>query len=395
MSLFTRAQELRPQLVAWRRYLHQFPELSFREYETQRYLMQQLTAIGLAPYAVGDTGILVDIGDGPHSVAIRADIDALPLQEESDAPFRSQHPGVMHACGHDGHTAILLGVAQLLATHTPLPGRIRLLFQPAEEQLPGGAQKLIAEGALEGIERVVGLHLSSDLDTGLIGVTPGPVTASADAFTVILEGKGGHGSQPESAVDPVVAAADLVMSVQTIVSRNIRPNNAAVVTIGTIHGGSNFNIIAPRVELTGTVRTFHAQDRARIEARLKGLVDHIGQAYESNGTLHYQRGYPSVVNTLPEIEAVERIISRVWGASAMRHPAPLLAGEDFAYYLERIPGAFLMLGCRNPAVGAIYPHHHPRFTLDEDALPIGVALLAETALSFLTLEPASQEEACS
>ncbi len=386
MSLLTSAERLSTQLTAWRRHLHQFPELSFQEHQTQAYLLKELEAMGLQPRPIAGTGIVVDLGEGIRGVAIRADIDALPLTEESDTPFRSKSPGVMHACGHDGHTAILLGVARLLSEQTALPGRIRLMFQPAEEKFPGGAKPLIAEGVLDGIDRVLGLHLASDMDTGQIGIRAGAVTANADAFTIQIEGRGGHGSQPETAVDPIVAAADLVTSLQTIVSRNVSPRHAAVVTVGTIHGGSNFNIIAPRVEITGTVRTFRAEDRERVRERLEVLVNRIAEAHECQGTLQYVSGYPSVMNTAKETEVAERVIQRILGAGAIQHPAPLMAGEDFAYYLERLPGSFLTLGCRNPAVGAIYPHHHPQFTLDEAALPIGVAVLAETALAYLTLE---------
>lgn len=386
MSLLTSAKRLSSELTAWRRHLHQFPELSFQEHETQAYLIAQLETMGLKPRPIAGTGVVVDLGQGTRGVAIRADIDALPLTEESDRPYRSQSSGVMHACGHDGHTAILLGVAQLLSQESALPGRIRLMFQPAEEKLPGGAQPLIAGGVLDGMDRVLGLHLASDMDTGQVGVRAGAVTANADAFTIQIEGRGGHGSQPENAVDPIVAAADLVTSIQTIISRNVSPRHAAVVTVGTIHGGSNFNIIAPRVDMTGTVRTFRAEDRERVQQRLEVLVHYIAEAHQCRGTIQYVSGYPSVVNTARETEAAQRVVQRILGAGAVQHPAPLMAGEDFAYYLEGLPGSFLTLGCRNPAVGAIYPHHHPQFTLDEAALPIGVAVLAETALAYLMLE---------
>lgn len=386
MSLVAEAQQLKPQLVQWRRHLHQFPELSFHEVETQQYLLDALSAMGLSPKPIGKTGVAVDIGQGQGGVAIRADIDALPLQEESEHPFRSQRPGVMHACGHDGHTAILLGVAKLLSAQAEtLPGRIRLMFQPAEELMPGGAKLLIADGVLEDMDRVLGLHLASDLPTGVVGTIVGPATANADRFTIEIEGRGGHGSQPERTIDPIVAAAELVLSLQSIVSRNISPRHSAVVTVGTLESGSNFNIIAPRARLTGTVRTFDAQDRHLIEERMAALVTHVSEAHGAEGRLDYIQGYPSVINSRAETELAEHVITRILGANGLAHPEPLMAGEDFSYYLEELPGTFLNLGCGNPSVGATYPHHHPKFTLDEDALPIGVSILASLALEFLML----------
>lgn len=378
------AHRLKPQLVKWRRHLHQFPELSFHELDTQQYLLDELSAMGLVPRVIGKTGVVVDMGQGEGGVAIRADIDALPLHEESGHPFRSQRPGVMHACGHDGHTAILLGVAKLLSAQADsLPGRIRLMFQPAEELMPGGAKLLLAEGILEGIDRVLGLHLASDLPTGQVGTLVGAATATADHFTIEIEGRGGHGSQPERAIDPIVVAAELVLSLQSIVSRNVSPRHAAVITVGTLQSGTNFNIIAPRAKLTGTVRTFDGQDRRLIEDRMTTLVSHVSAAHGASGRLEYTHGYPSVVNSPDETRLAEEVIMRILGVNALVHPDPLMAGEDFSYYLEQVPGTFLNLGCGNPAVGAVYPHHHPQFTLDEDALPIGVSILTSLGLEFL------------
>ncbi len=386
VSFLEQAQELLPQLVQWRRHIHQYPELSFEEHDTQRYILEELATMGLTPKAMGGTGVVVDIGQGPRTVAIRADIDALPLTEESDVPFASRTPGVMHACGHDGHTAILLGVAKVLvAQNSSLPGRIRLMFQPAEEQIPGGAQLLIAEGVLDEVDRVLGLHLSSDLNTGLAGAVIGAQTANADRFTITIEGRGGHGSQPELSVDPVVIAAEMVLALQTIVSRNISPRHPAVLTIGTIQSGSNFNIIAPRATLTGTVRTFSQADRHLIQQRMQALTENLASAHEASSHLDYQEGYPSVDNTLLETELTYEVIRTVLGPGGLHPITPLMAGEDFSYYQTICPGTFFMLGCGNVAVGARFPHHHPQFTLDENALPLGTAILVETALEFLLI----------
>lgn len=386
MSWMDLAVQMSPQLVAWRRHLHQYPELSFQEYRTQEYVMDALSSLGIKPQPLGQTGVVADIGEGPRGVAVRADIDALPLQEESSHEFRSQNAGVMHACGHDGHTAMLLGVAALLSNQGPhLPGRVRVMFQPAEEKIPGGARMLIEEGVLDNIDRVLGLHLSSDLPTGQVGTRVGTATANADQFTITIEGKGGHGAKPEQAVDPVVVAAELVLGLQSIVSRNITSRHAAVLTIGTLHSGSNFNIIASRATLTGTVRTFWMEDRQLIKSRMQTVVEHVCSAHGAVGTLNYLEGYPSVVNSPQETEMAGNVISRMLGQGALVHPEALMAGEDFAYYLQECPGTFLSLGCRNPGVGAQYPHHHPQFTLDEAALPTGTAILSAVALEFLTM----------
>lgn len=388
MSTIEKSQQLLPNLIASRRYLHRNPELSFEERETQAFILRVLTEMGLSPRALGDTGVVVDFGEGSGGVAIRADIDALPLTEESNAPFKSQVPGVMHACGHDGHTAILLGVAQLLADQGGnFPGRIRLLFQPAEECIPGGARKLIDEGVLEGIDHVVGLHLSSDIPTGCAGAVIGAQTANADSFRITIEGRGGHGSQPESTVDAVVIAAELVLSLQTIVSRNINPRHSAVVTVGTISSGSNFNIVAPRAILTGTVRTFSEEDRVTVKRRLVDLAKFTSLAHRATAHVEYQDGYPSVVNAPVETEITHSVIRRVLGDDALLDLEPTMVGEDFSYYQQQCPGTFLMLGCGNSEVGAAFPHHHPMFTLDEEALPLGVAILTEAALEFLLINP--------
>lgn len=388
MSITEKSRTLLPDLIRWRRYLHQHPELGFNEYETQQYIMTELSNMGLEPNSMGGTGVVVDMGSGASGVAIRADIDALPLIEESQVDFQSERSGVMHACGHDGHTAMLLGVARLLADQwAKVPGRIRLLFQPAEERIPGGAQQLIAEGALDTIDHVVGLHLSSDIPTGFAGAVVGVQTANADSFSITIEGRGGHGSQPQSAIDPIVVAAHLILSLQTIVSRNVEPRHAAVVTVGTVASGSNFNIIAPRAVITGTVRTFNVEDRRLIKQRIRDLSYFTAQAYHAEARVEYQDGYPSIVNAVTETTIAHAVIRRVLGDPGLLPIEPSMVGEDFSYYQQRCPGTFVMLGCGNPAVGADYPHHHPRFTLDEDALPLGTAILAESALEFLLINP--------
>lgn len=378
------------ELRSWRRHLHQHPELSFEEHETTAYIEGYLRSLGLEPVRKTETGLWADI-QGAHpgpTVAIRADIDALPIEEQTDLPFRSQKPGVMHACGHDGHTSILMGVArEFLARRQDLKGRIRLLFQPAEETPPGGAQLLIQAGALEGVDAVIGLHLIPAFPTGKASIVAGPMMAASDRFVLEVVGKGGHGASPHETVDALAIAAQMVTAAQQVVSRQVDPLEPAVVTFGTFHAGSNFNIIAQEARLTGTVRTFSEGTRQLIEGSLERIFQGMAQAYGAKVRLDYRRGYPALVNhpyvTDVFIEAVKEIL----GPEGYIPGRPVMGGEDFAYYLQQKPGAFLFLGCGNPAEGAIYPNHHPSFTIDEKALPLGVDVLVRTAEKLLAHPP--------
>ncbi|MHB1953642.1 MAG: M20 metallopeptidase family protein [Sulfobacillus sp.] len=360
------------EVVAHRRALHQIPELGFEESETQAYLHQALQSMGLDPVA-HKTGLWADIeGNGPgKTVMLRADIDGLPLKEDTGLSFSSRHEGIMHACGHDGHMAILLGTtARLLANRDDFTGRVRVAFQPAEEKPPGGAVDLIAAGVLEGVDEVLGLHLWSEFPVGEVQLLAGPAMANADEFIIRVKGRGGHGSAPETTKDAVLIAAQIVVNLQTIVSRRIGAFDPAVVSCGTISGGANFNIIAEQAEITGTVRTFSQEVQKRIRQEIHHIAQTTAQLYDAEVDFSYVMGYPAVVN---HAQTVARWSKALGGVVELREGQPSMGGEDFAYYLHHRPGALLFLGCAPQ--GEIFPHHSPHFLINEEALPLGVEAL--------------------
>jgi len=378
------------QLVKWRRELHRIPELANQERETAQYVERQLLEWGLQPRRLTATGLIADIvgreGPGPL-IVLRADMDGLPLEEASGEPFSSTHPGVMHACGHDGHMAILLGTAERLLRRD-FAGTVRLLFQPSEERPPGGALDLIEAGALEGARAVLGLHLQAGWPVGWVGLKPGPLMANSDRFIIQVHGRGGHGSEPQNTKDAVLIAAELVMSLQTIVSRRTAPLDTVVVTCGTIRAGQTFNIIAEEAEITGTVRTFDGAVQAQVESEIRRRALHISAIYGAEADVEYMRGYPAVVNDPEVVEAWARQLD---GVATVEAPDPLPQGEDFAYYLHHVPGAFAWVGAA-PA-GDVSPHHSPHFRIHEDALPLGVTVMERGARYFLAHPPAQRDAA--
>lgn len=362
-------------VVKYRRDLHRIPELAFHEFQTRDYLLEHLNTLGLTPRLIKETGIAVDIdgqGEGKH-IAIRADIDGLPLAEETDLPFSSEHQNIMHACGHDGHMAIVLALADRLAAERKFRGTVRLLFQPAEERPPGGALDLIEGGVLEGIDEVYGLHLWANDPVGVVGLKGGPMMANADQFTITIKGVGGHGSQPEATKDAVLIAAQTVVNLQTIVSRRVRAFEPAVVTCGTIRSGHTFNIIAETAEVTGTVRTFSPETQSLIEEEIRRIAERTALLYDAKAVVAYEKGYPVVMNHDREAKAWAE---KLRGLVEVTSPEPSMGGEDFAYYLQHRPGAFLFLGCGQE--GGSPPHHSPHFMVDERALPLGVEVLYRT-----------------
>ncbi|MHA7965183.1 amidohydrolase [Paenibacillus sp. CAU 1782] len=360
------------QIIAWRRYLHQHPELSFQETETARYIAEQLQSIGLnVKMNVGGNGILSVI-EGAHSgptIAFRADFDALPIQEENDVPYRSLRDGVMHACGHDGHTAALLGVAKVLQRYREhLRGRIVLIFQHAEEKPPGGAKDMIDAGALDGVDAVYGAHLASYLPLGQAAATPGTAMAAVDAFTITVKGKGGHGAKPHETVDALVIGSQIVGALQHIVSRHIDPLHSAVVTVGVFRAGSAFNVIADKAVIEGTVRTFNETIRGQVEKDIRDIVHGVTLAGHAGYDIDYLNGYPALVNDPEESAKVATVISDKLGNQGLVELPPSMGAEDFAYYLQHRPGAFFNVGSRGNSDDTGYPHHHPRFDFDEQAL---------------------------
>ncbi|WP_053961125.1 M20 metallopeptidase family protein [Sulfobacillus thermosulfidooxidans] len=367
-------------VITYRRDLHQIPELGFQETETSQYLLNTLQHLGLDPVQIADTGVMADIeGNRPgKTIAIRADIDGLPLEEDTNLPFRSQHPGVMHACGHDGHMAIVLALASRLQAARNFPGRVRVFFQPAEERPPGGAPKMIEAGCLDGVDEVLGLHLWASDPVGTVAIRSGPFMANADQFTIRVKGKGGHGSEPADTKDAVLIASMIVMNLQTIVSRRLNAFDTAVVSCGTIRAGATFNIIAETAEITGTVRTLSKIVQDKVIQEIEHIAKTTAALYGAEATVSYQYGYPAVINHQASVERLERSVS---GLVDLLHPDPAMGGEDFAYYLQKKPGTFFFLGCRPE--GESFPHHSPHFQINEKALPLGVDVLYRGAISFL------------
>jgi amidohydrolase len=380
------AAGLRPRLVDWRRHLHRHPELSGREKRTAAFVSTVLSELGLQPReGVGGHGVTAEIGDARRGgvVALRADMDALPIHEETGAAYASTVPGVMHACGHDAHVAMLLGAAALLKSRErELRRPVRLIFQPHEEVFPGGAPGLIAAGVLDGVERIFGIHICSSIPTGLLGTRPGPFMAAVNPMHITIRGRGGHAAMPHEAIDPVLAAAQVIVALQTVVSRSLPIAEPSVVSVTQVAGGTADNIIPEAVELAGTIRTFTRATRELAQRRVREIVESTARAFGATAEVRLDPGYPSLVNDARMTEHVWAV-ARAAGIPDQQHALldPQGGGEDFAYYLEKTPGVFVFLGAGNAAQQCCFPHHHPRFDIDEDALPTGAALHAQFALA--------------
>lgn len=379
-------------LVEWRRDFHMHPELGFEEHRTAARvaeILAPLEAEGLeVRRGVAGTGLLATLTGGLPGpcILVRADMDALPILEADDGrPYRSRTEGVMHACGHDGHTAILLGLAhRLWEGRASLRGTVKLAFQPAEEG-PGGAAPMIADGVLDApkVDAAIGLHLWSHLPAGTIGVRSGPIMAATDQMDIRVEGRGGHGAKPQETVDAIVLAAQVVSGLQTLVSRNVDPLQPAVVTLGTIHGGFRHNVIAPEVTLTGTVRTYAPELQDLLEQRIRQVVEGTCSAHGGCGHVTYTRTYPATVNHSGMTRLVAEAGRTVLGAAGVVTAEPSMGGEDMAYFLEAVPGSFFFLGAAPAGRHPGPPHHSPDFDIDESALPLGVSVLESAVRMFL------------
>ena len=367
--------------VAIRREIHRHPELGFEEHNTQAIVERELDALGIEHRRCAGTGVVGVIrGALPGRVAgMRADMDALPITEDSGEPFASEIKGKMHACGHDSHTAMLLGAArELQQSRATLHGSVVLLFQPAEEG-PGGALPMIDEGALENprVDAVTMLHVDPRLPTGTIGVTPGPVNAAADQFHLTIRGKGGHGAYPHKAVDVIPCAAATILALQNVVARETDPLASMVVTVGTIESGYRNNVIADKAFMTGTVRTHDPAIRETAEGKLRRIVEGVAEAYGARAQLDMIYGYPPVVN---DGELAESFAEHMRAAGVpVERPAPTMGGEDFAYFAQRVPGVMVRLGIYNEELGSIHSGHSPQFRLDEGAIPTGIKTLVAFA----------------
>lgn len=386
-SLLAEARAFENELVEIRRDLHMHPELGFQEVRTSGVVERELQRLGIETRRVAQTGVLGVLrgAGGGRTVGLRADMDALPITEQSDVPYASQNQGVMHACGHDAHTTCLLGAARLLSRRRgDLAGTVKFFFQPAEEG-PGGAAPMIAEGVMDDpkVDGVFGLHVAGDLPVGQIGVRSGPSSAAADEIVLDIIGESGHAAHPHRAVDAIVAASHTVLALQTLVSRELNPTELMVVTIGTIQGGVKRNVIAERVRLNGTVRTFNPELRRSVPERVERVVKGVTEALRARYELDYRFGYPPLINEPAATGLVRRVAAGLLGPEAVYEtPQPTMGAEDFAYFLERAPGCFFRLGTRRPD-GPVIGGHTPTFDIDERALPIGAATLAGAALEFL------------
>ena len=376
MNIRTEIKDIESSIIDWRRDFHQYPELSFEEHRTSALIGDELRSMGLEPRMnVGKTGVTADLkfGDGPV-IGLRADMDALPIQETSGLDFMSKHDGVMHACGHDGHMAMLLGTAKALTQkENSYKGTVRFIFQPAEEG-QGGARYMIKDGCLDGVNEIYGIHVWNYQPVGEVGVKDGPVLAAADMFEIKIKGKGGHGAAPQGTVDTVVVASHLVQALQTIVSRNTNPLESTVVTIGKINGGHNFNIIADKVTLSGTARAYTEENRTLIKTRMADIIDGVAKTYNAEILFDYEDGYPPTINHSEPAEKVLKAAEKVVGEKAGM-PYLSMGGEDFSYYLQKIPGCFFFVGSA-PNEQELFetPHHCSHFTMDERALLIGPSI---------------------
>jgi len=376
--------QLNDEVIRLRRNFHQHPELSFHEKRTSSVISAYLKELGLDVVEnVYGYGLYADLkGEKEGStVALRADMDALPIMEESDLSYASVESNVMHACGHDGHMAALMGaVKQLTKMRDQLSGTVRFIFQPAEEIAPGGAKGMIEAGVLDGVERIFGLHLWSELPSGTFWTTKGAMMAASDHFKIKIQGKGGHGANPHTAIDAIVIASHIVMASQHIISRQVDPIESGVISFGIMQSGSVFNAIANTAILEGTVRSFAPEVRDSIQSKLEKTAVNIADMYGATIDFTYDRGYPALINHPKESEQFLEVAKPIFGEEHCGFMKPNMAGEDFAYYLEKIPGSFCFVGAGS---SSHYPHHHPKFNFDENVLPSAVQLLCNIALHYV------------
>lgn len=386
-KLFQLVEEVYGEMVQMRRYLHQHPELSFEEIETPKFIADYHRKLGHEVRTeVGGRGVVALLkGDKPGpTVALRADFDALPIQEETTVDYKSKVDGIMHACGHDGHTATLLGLAKVFnQMKADLEGTIVFIHQHAEELIPGGAISMIEDGCLDGVDVIFGTHLWSTLPLGEVTYRHGPIMAASDRFDITIQGFGGHGSQPEKTKDSIVIASQLVGNLQQIVSRKVSPLDAAVVSVCSIEAKNPFNIIADSASLTGTVRTLKEDVRQYIEQEMDRVIKGTCLVSDADYRFTYTRGYPAVVNHPEETDLVAEVAKKVPSVTSVKQCEPNMGSEDFAYYLQHVKGAFFFTGAAVSDPQHIYPHHHPKFNFDERAMVIAAQILGSAALQYM------------
>lgn len=379
-------QQAEPDLIAFRRELHAHPELPWEEFETTQRIARELDKLGISYRLTQPTGLIAEIKGGKpgKTVALRGDIDALPILELSDIPYKSQNEGKMHACGHDTHTAMLLTAARVLnEIKADLPGTVRFIFQPAEE-IAEGAKVMVEQGAMENVDNVFGMHIWTVMPAGKISCEAGPRMASADIVKIHFKGKGGHGSLPNQCVDAAMVASSFVMNVQAAISRETHPLDAAVISIGKMEVGTRFNVIAENAYLEGTVRTFSLENRDRIRDAIYRFAEHTAAMYGATATLDYHYGTLPVINDEKSSALATEVVTQQFGFDALMTDRPTTGGEDFSYYTEKAPGCFVFLGTANPDADSEWAHHHGRFNIDETTLKQGAELYAQYALAYLS-----------
>ncbi|WP_099157325.1 M20 family metallopeptidase [Virgibacillus ndiopensis] len=376
--------ELYPEMVETRRYLHQHPELSFQETETAKFIADYYEKLGI-PYQanVGGNGVIATLKGGKpgKTIALRADFDALPIQEENEVPYKSMVDGVMHACGHDGHTATLLALAKaVLSFKQELTGTIVFLHQHAEEYAPGGAKPMIEAGALDGVDAVFGTHLWATTPLGVLQTSKSTFMAGTDRFELTIQGKGGHGGYPHETNDAIVISAQVISQLQQIISRRLDPLKTGVVTVGVFESGNAFNIIADKAKLVGTVRYLDTAIQEQIIAEMEKIIKGVCVANNATYTLNYEKGYPPLVNHADEAELVLEASEQILEITKREEVLPVMGGEDFAYYMLERPGAYFFTGAQKD--GNSYPHHHPKFDIDEKSLPIAAKTLISAYFNY-------------
>ncbi|MED1793355.1 M20 family metallopeptidase [Brevibacillus nitrificans] len=376
-------EQVKQQVIEWRRYLHQHPELSFHEEKTAQFIYDTLSTFDNLELSRPTKNSVMArlIGSQPGKVlAMRADIDALAITEENTFDFISTNPGVMHACGHDGHTSMLLGTAKILSgMKDKIKGEVRFFFQHAEEIYPGGAEEMVQAGVMDGVDLVIGTHLWSTMEYGTIGICPGPMMAAPDTFWINVFGKGGHAALPHQTIDSIAIASQVVTNLQHIVSRTTDPLDNLVLSVTKFVGGTTHNVIPGAVEICGTVRSFDKELRETVPKLMERVIKGITEAHGATYEFTYEFGYRPVINDAEVTQLMEEVVVEALGAEWVDHMRPTMGGEDFSAYQQKAPGCFFYVGAGNKEKGITYPHHHPRFTIDEDALAVGVKMFVHAA----------------